>query len=203
MGRVNEVSAQRVFADKEAESLSKDDIYSMLSNRRRRLVLNYLRETAEEVSVRELSREVAAMENGIEREELTYKQRKRVYTSLHQTHLPKLDDVGVIVYDRDRGNISLTPLATELGSFLDSTTERHVSSWSVYYLGLSGLSMLVVALAWTGLFPFSLVPDLGYAGLIAIGFAVSAALHVYTEYVAVEGDESSLSTLLAAVGWWN
>lgn len=194
------MSVRRVLADEKARTLSKDDIYSMLSNRRRRLVLDYLRETEETVSVRDLSRAVAAMENGIDREELTYKQRKRVYTSLHQTHLPKLDDVGVVVYDRDRGTISLTPLADELDSFLDGTTDRRVSSWSVYYLGLSGLSMLVVALAWSGLFPFSLVPDIGYAFLVAVGFAASSSLQVYAERAASEDGERSLSTFLPDVG---
>ncbi|MDS0294788.1 DUF7344 domain-containing protein [Halogeometricum luteum] len=178
------MSVQRVFADDEAERLTKDDIYSMLSNRRRRLVLDHLRRIGEEVSVRDLSEEVAALENGIDAKEVTYKQRKRVYTSLHQTHLPKLDDVGVVVYDRDRGTISLTPLATELDSFLvdDSEDEPPRSTpWPMYYLGLSALSILLVTLAWTRLFPFSLLPDLGYGLLIGFGFAVSAALHVYTE----------------------
>ncbi|MDS0299151.1 hypothetical protein NDI76_10385 [Halogeometricum sp. S1BR25-6] len=176
------MSVQRVFADDEAERLTKDDIYSMLSNRRRRLVLNHLRRTEEEVSVRDLSEEVAALENGIGAEEVTYKQRKRVYTSLHQTHLPKLDDVGVVVYDRDRGTISLTPLSTQLDSFLADADEAPRSTpWPAYYLGLSTLSILLVALAWTRLFPFSLLPDLGYGLLIGLGFAASAALHVYAE----------------------
>ncbi|SFR59128.1 hypothetical protein SAMN04488124_2571 [Halogeometricum limi] len=189
-----------MFVNEEAESLSKDDIYSMLSNRRRRLALSYLRQTEDKVSVRDLSKEVAAMENGIDREELTYKQRKRVYTSLHQTHLPKLDDVGVVVYDRDRGYISLTPLAADLDTFLDGTTDRRISSWSVYYLGLSGLSLLVVGLAWTDLFPFSLVSDLGYALLVSLTFAVSAAVHVYTERVSLEGGDPSVSGFLTDVG---
>lgn len=190
MGRGNEVSVQRVFVDDEAETLTKDAIYSMLSNRRRRLVLNYLRRTEEEVSVRDLSEEVAALENGIDANEVTYKQRKRVYTSLHQTHLPKLDDVGVVVYDRDRGTISLTSLAAELDSFLDNTDEPpRPDSWSMYYLGLSTLSILLVTLAWTRLFPFTLVPDLVYGLLIGVGFAASAALQVYTERLTAEGEE--------------
>ena len=198
MGRGNEVSVQRVFGDDETERLTKDDIYSMLSNRRRRLVLDYLRRTGEEVSVRDLSDEVAALENGIDAKEVTYKQRKRVYTSLHQTHLPKLDDVGVVTYDRDRGIISLTPLAAELDSFLaDIGTDDapRSTSWSTYYLGLSALSILLVTLAWTRLFPFSLIPDLGYGLLIGVGFAVSAAVQVYTERVTGEGDRPRLATL--------
>lgn len=184
------MSVQRVFVDDEAETLTKDDIYSMLSNRRRRLVLDYLRRTEEDVSVRDLSEEVAALENGVDANEVTYKQRKRVYTSLHQTHLPKLDEVGVVVYDRDRGVISLTSLAAELDSFLDDTDEPpRPDSWSVYYLGLSALSILLVTLAWTQLFPFTLVPDLVYGLLIGLGFAVLAALQAYTERLARGGEE--------------
>ncbi|WP_239640357.1 DUF7344 domain-containing protein [Halogeometricum pallidum] len=191
------MSVQRVFTDDKAERLTKDAIYSMLSNRRRRLVLNHLRRTEADISVRDLSEAVAALENDIDASEVTYKQRKRVYTSLHQTHLPKLDDVGVLVYDRDRGIISLTPLATELDSFLvDADEPPRPTSWSVYYLGLSALSIVLVSLAWTRVFPFSLVPDLGYGLLIGVGFAVSAALHVYAERRTEAGEVPRVVALL-------
>jgi hypothetical protein len=159
-------------------TLSKDAIFSMLSNRRRRLVLHHLSRTEDPSSVRELSQQVAMWENDVTMDELTYKQRKRVYTSLHQTHLPKLDDVGVVVYDRDRGTVELTETAGELQPYLNIQTEP-TESWSVYYLALAGLSTLVVCCAWAGLFPFSLFSGFSYAALVTLVFAVSATIHTY------------------------
>lgn len=183
------LDTERLFADGDRrERLTKDDIFSVLSNRRRRLVLHHLHRGSGRVSVRELSKRVAAWENGVEMEELTYKQRKRVYTSLHQTHLPKLDDEGVVVYDRDAGSVSLTDRAAELEPYLRVQSEP-VASWSLYYLALSGLSVLVVTVAWTGLFPFPMLPDIAYAALVTGLFAASAVVHAYqTRSPAVDAD---------------
>jgi DNA-binding transcriptional ArsR family regulator len=176
------VSTEQLFTGpaREEKGLSKDDVFSLLSNRRRRLALHYLRRSSGSASVRELSRQIAAWENGVEADELTYKQRKRVYTSLHQTHLPKLDDSAVVAYDRDRGTVTVTDLATELDPYLDRTVSAGGDeSWPVYYLGLSGLAAVVVACAWVGLYPFSVLPGLAYAGLLTVALGVSASLHSY------------------------
>jgi DNA-binding transcriptional ArsR family regulator len=176
------VSTEQLFAGSTTEDtgLSKDDVFSLLSNRRRRLTLHYLRRSSGTASVRDLSKQIAAWENGVGVDDLNYKQRKRVYTSLHQTHLPKLDDSGVVEYDRDRGTVTMTDLATELDPYLDRTVSAGGDeSWPVYYLGLAGLAAVVVACAWAGLFPFSLVPDIAYAALLTLALAVSASLHTY------------------------
>ncbi|RDI72888.1 DUF7344 domain-containing protein [Halopelagius longus] len=172
------------------ERLTKDDIFSMLSNRRRRLVLHHLHRQSGTASVRELSQQVAAWENGVPTEELTYKQRKRVYTSLHQTHLPKLDDTGVVVYDRDRGTVELTERASQLEPYLHIQSEP-TESWSVYYLALAGLSALVVTFAWAGLFPFPMLPDIVYAALVTLVFAASAAVHTYQVRAATVDPDSA------------
>ncbi|SFG34898.1 hypothetical protein SAMN04488063_1764 [Halopelagius inordinatus] len=183
------LDTERLFADADRrQRLTKDDIFSVLSNRRRRLVLHHLHRGSGTVSVRELSKQVAAWENGVEMEDLTYKQRKRVYTSLHQTHLPKLDDEGVVVYDRDGGSVNLTDRAAELEPYLQVQSEP-VASWPLYYLALSGLSVLVVTFAWTGLFPFPLLSDIAYAALVTGLFAASAVVHAYqTRSATVDAD---------------
>lgn len=178
-GREDVLDTERLitYADRR-QRLTKDDVFSMLSNRRRRLVLHHLHRQSGAASVRGLSKQVAAWENGVSLDELTYKQRKRVYTSLHQTHLPKLDDIGVVVYDRDRGSVELTDKAIELEPYLHIQSEP-TETWSVYYLALAGLSALVVSFAWIGLFPFPMLPDIVYAALITVIFAVSATVHTY------------------------
>lgn len=159
------------------ESLSKDTIFSTLSNQRRRYVIHYLKHDPEQVRIRDLAEQVAAWENDITVEELTYKQRKRVYTSLHQTHLPKMNDCGIVEYDRDRGLISIASKAAELDVYLEVVSEDDIP-WSHFYLGLSAAALLLVGVAWAGILPVG-VPPLGYAAVIALAFGVTAGVHSY------------------------
>ncbi|MEZ3162316.1 hypothetical protein ABNG03_10150 [Halorubrum sp. RMP-47] len=57
------------------------------------------------VTVRQISREIVSIEEGIPLEHATGDPYHNVYTALIQTHLPELDDVGAIRYNPDRKNI--------------------------------------------------------------------------------------------------
>jgi len=87
--------------------LSKDVIFEVLKNRRRRDVLEYLQSTDGEARLAELAERIAAWENDIEVAALNSTQRKRVYVALYQTHLPKMDDAGVIEFDGDRKTVEV------------------------------------------------------------------------------------------------
>lgn len=169
------------------EPLSKDDIFTVLSNERRRFVLRYLKEHDGAAEIRDLAQQVAAWENDVPIEKLNYKQRKRVYTSLHQTHLPKLDDTGIVEYDHDRKTIALTDRIETLDIYLEVVPENDIP-WSQYYLGLAAVSLAVVAAAWVDLFPFSVLPDIAFAGLVAGALGVSAAVHTYYSRSIGEGE---------------
>lgn len=108
-----------VAAD-EDERLSKDVIFELLKNRRRREVLAYLLEADETVTLGELAEQIAAWENDTSVNALNSDQRKRVYVALYQTHLPKMDDAGIVEYDQDRGLISLADNADLLMMYLDT-----------------------------------------------------------------------------------
>lgn len=92
--------------ESEAVETPADDIFHLLQNSRRRDVLAYLEET-EQTTLRELAEHIAARENGLSVAELRSDQRKRVYISLYQMHLPKLTAHGVIDYDKSRGTVAL------------------------------------------------------------------------------------------------
>lgn len=156
--------------------LSKDTIFSMLSNRRRRYVLYYFNRNPGPASLRDLAERIAAWENDVEVANLDYKQRKRVYTSLHQTHLPKLDEAGVVDYDRSAGTITLADRATDLDVYL-KLVDEHDIPWSDCYLGLSTVASLFVAAAWLGVYPFSTLPDLALAGGVLGLFTLFAGIH--------------------------
>ncbi|MFD1596699.1 hypothetical protein ACFR97_14270 [Haloplanus litoreus] len=160
------------------DGLSKDTIFSMLSNQRRRYVLYHLGRTRETVSLRDLAERIAAWENDVPISELNYKQRKRVYTSLHQTHLPKLDEADIVDYDRDRGTITLADRAAELDGYLEVVGE-HDLPWCDFYLGLSAVALIALLATWLNLFPFSLLPNLVLAGVIVVLFAVAAGANSY------------------------
>jgi DNA-binding transcriptional ArsR family regulator len=156
--------------------LSKDTIFSMLSNQRRRYVLYYLHREPGPVSLSDLAERIAAWENDIDVANLEYKQRKRVYTSLHQTHLPKLDDAGIVAYDRDEGTITLADRAHDLDVYLELVGEHDVP-WCDFYLGLSVVVSLFVGAAWLGVFPFAALPGLALAGSVTLLFGGFATVH--------------------------
>lgn len=95
-----------------------DEIFGVLQNERRRLILRYLDEHDGETAIGDLAEHVAAIENDIPRAELRSKQRKRVYISLYQSHLPKLDDAGAVTYDQDRGTVEEGPAIEEFQKVL-------------------------------------------------------------------------------------
>ena len=102
----------------EANALPKDELFHLLQNERRRRALRYLRSHDGVVDMRGMAEYIAALENGVEIRELTSAQRKRVYVGLYQCHLPKLDEAGVIEYDKDRGTVAWSPLADQLAPYL-------------------------------------------------------------------------------------
>jgi DNA-binding transcriptional ArsR family regulator len=163
--------------DPERDRLTKDTVFSVLSNQRRRHVLRCLRDEPDGSNIRDLSRQIAAWENDVSVEEITYKQRKRVYTSLHQTHLPKLADSGVIDYDRDRGTVALTERAATLEEFLHAS-DAPSTPWPGLYLAVAVAGVAATLLAAVDLLPPG-VPDVAVAGLIAVAVAVVAAVHSY------------------------
>jgi hypothetical protein len=167
----------------------------MLSNQRRRYVIHYMKRNPGPIRIRDLAQQVAAWENGIEVEELTYKQRKRVYTSLHQTHLPKLNDADVVEYDRDRGTITLASGAAELDIYLDVVSENDIP-WSDFYLGLSAVALALAVAAWANVAPLSLVPDVGYVLVVALLFTAASLVHAYhTRQTQVGGTDSPAEAL--------
>lgn len=83
--------------------------YGVLSNPRRRAVARHLLDLGHGVDIGELAEAVAAWEHGVERSRLTGAQRKRLYVPLHQTHLPKMQEAGLLRYERPRGDVVPEP----------------------------------------------------------------------------------------------
>ena len=176
-------------AEREKEpGLTSDQVYSVLSDKRRRYAIHYLKQRKDEVSVRELAEQVAAWENGKELNELTSQERKRVYIALYQSHLPTLDKQGIVEYDDDRGMVTLTAAMANRDIYLEVVPKGNVP-WSLYYLGLVIADSVLVGLAWLDVFPFDQLPDLAWAFLILLTFAASAFIQTYQSRRMRFGDE--------------
>ncbi len=161
--------------------LSRDQIFEILSNERRRLVLHYLRETTaqENVSLGELVDQVAAWENGTRIEELRADERKCVYTALRQSHLPKLQREGLVEFDRQRGNVTLQDRAAEIEPYLEYVPGADIT-WSHAYAALSVSGLLLVLLHWFSLTPFGRVGGGILAAIIVTIFVVTSLAHLYS-----------------------
>lgn len=105
------------------DPLSKDELFHLLQNQRRRRVLLYLQEAGTEATMRAIAEQVAAWENDTTVTALDSDERQRVYIALYQSHLPKLDDAGVLTYDQNRGIVSRTELADQLDAYLNIDPE--------------------------------------------------------------------------------
>lgn len=82
--------------------LTTSERHELLASERRRVTLEVLADRAAPVDLREIAREVAAREVGVDgSEEAT----KRVALTLHHTHLPKMADLGVLEYDPDLNRV--------------------------------------------------------------------------------------------------
>lgn len=102
-------------------AISLDELFDILSNSRRRHVVELLDEHGGSAEFRELTDAVARRETGVP---VSYDERKRVYVSLRQSHLPRLADAGVVEYDPDRGTVRATPLFDTVVRPLEAVTER-------------------------------------------------------------------------------
>lgn len=170
-----------VTEENDVERLSKDIIFELLKNRRRREVLSYLLETEETVTLGELAEQIAAWENDTEINALSSDQRKRVYVALYQTHLPKMDDAGIIDYDQDRGLITLSDNADLLMMYLDSDTHRQ-DRWDRWYAMLSVGGAALVTGAYLSIPPLSIVPTTVITALVVGAFLAFSLVHVFVNH---------------------
>ena len=158
-------------------TLSRDDAFETLSNQRRRFVLHFLQDADGTAALSDLAEQVAAWENDTEVAAISASERKTVYTSLQQFHLPKMDDLGVVAFDRREGEVALTEAADRLDIYLE-VVDRYDVPWGLYYTGLSALGFLLVGLANAGVDPFTVVSPVGWTVFVLTALAVSSVSHL-------------------------
>jgi hypothetical protein len=172
------MSDQLAHVNASRGDISKSDIFQVLQNERRRYVLQYLRRNGGPVELGDLATQVAAWEYEVPMPDISKAQRKRVYTTLQQTHLPKMAEVGIVEYDSEAGTIGRTEHTAELTVYLEIVPGSEFP-WREYYLSLGAISLAILATLWGGIEPFTWVPTLVWATLISLALTVSAAYHTF------------------------
>jgi len=136
---------------------SRDQAYHILSNARRRFILQHLEQTEEPIKLIELARQGAAWENDKPIDDLTEKEEKRMYVSLYQTHIPKLADAGLIHYDRDSQEIRLADGPDTALPIIDN--DKSEPSWYQYYFFLAVFNIALLSIGVLIPSPFAVPPE--------------------------------------------
>lgn len=169
-------------------SLSQDVVFDILSSPRRRYVLYYLNQVDEPIELTALAEQVAAWENETNTESLTDQQRKRVYVSLYQTHVPKLDESGVVRYDENDGTVELAPGATTVDEYLPKTGTD--LPWQRIYLAVATVGGVLLLLTAFDVSVFAGISEAVAAFVVILGFLATSIAH-YVHYRRQRGDTPS------------
>lgn len=167
-------------------ALSKDEMFHILQNERRRRVLQYLADREGPVNMPDIAEQIAAVEHDTTVQQLTSNQRRRVYIALYQSHLPKLADFGLITYNQSRGIVERTQAADQVMRYLDPDESADRSrtaenEWISYYSGVTILSVLLIGAVGADFGPISLLSDIGLAAVITLCYgAVTIGMVVNT-----------------------
>ncbi|MDW5549312.1 hypothetical protein [Methanosarcina sp.] len=152
--------------------LSKSDIFGILQNDRRRCVLEILRKQGNQ-SIRSLSDEIARLESGEDDPKSTI--RKSIYVSLLQTHIPKMESLGVVNYDRENDFVELLPAASDFDIYMETVKKGDIP-WSHFYIGLSTLAIVGSVTIYLGL--LNLVTSNQWILFISSLFMVASIAHM-------------------------
>ncbi|WP_266075365.1 DUF7344 domain-containing protein [Haladaptatus caseinilyticus] len=161
-----------------SRAFSKQEVYDAVKNLRRRYVLYYLNREERPIELGELAERIAAWENNIDVDQVSPEQRKSVYSALYQTHLPKLENIGIVTYNRESKQVSFTDGAQNFELYLATDSQTTVP-WHKLYVALSGVSAALVVLGWAGIIPLS---GFQIAVFVLMLFGITAFAHFYDRH---------------------
>lgn len=156
-----------------------DELFDIIANQRRRLALQIVQQV-NRIELGTLAERVAAWEDEIDVQEVTSAKRKNVYTALQQTHLPKMDRVGIIEFDDREGVVKATPALEEVDVHVEIVRGKDIP-WSEYYLGLSLVALATLVTAWGGFWPLASVSTFSWGVFFVVAFLFSAGVHYLTD----------------------
>jgi len=165
------------IGESEPGEIGVSDVHDVLRNDRRRIVLEQLAGAAggdDAVTARELSEAIAAHETGSDPPPRDA--RRSVYISLHQNHLPKLADLGVVDYDDQTKAVRPGPNAATVGAHMAEDAPADGRPAVAHYGVFAAVAGALVVLAAVGA---PLVGRLAPAAWAVAGFAAMAGAAAY------------------------
>lgn len=167
-------------SDSNETEFETEEIHAILSNDRRRLALKFLQAADDgTMTVGDLSEIIASVET--DDDPPPRDARKSVYVTLHQNHLPRLHDLGVVEYDASSKEVTLRDQADEITVYMDVVPEYDVS-WADFYLAIGLVGVLLTIAAHVGV---PAIQSLGVTVVAVVLFGLLAAVsavHAYTHW---------------------
>ena len=160
----------------EDADLSQDEIFDVLSNRRRRYAIHALKRAEEPLDVSELSTYVTAWELDVDPEQVKYEDRRNVHSTLRRTHLPKLEDANVVTVDEETDLVRPTPTLRDLEIYVEVLRGKEIP-WSLYYVGLAAVIASVFLAVYAGVPGFASLSALNVGVFSVTAFGVSSVVH--------------------------
>lgn len=151
-----------------------EQVFDVLRNERRRLVLVHMAAGEGPYTIGDLAEHVAAHENDKPIVQLSSDERKRAYVGLYQAHLPKMDAMDIVSFNKARGKVEIGPNHDRVEPYLQERTMASTADrWPRRYLGLSAVALLAVALAGLG----GAAAAWAAAAAVVVGFVVTSVCH--------------------------
>lgn len=158
------------------DSYSRETLFRVLRNQRRRYALHYLKQREGVVTVGDLAEQIAAWETETPILDVDSDDRRRVYISLLQSHLPTLDAAGIVQFDEERSEVQLTESAKNIDIYVELVPDTDIQ-WPTYYLALTVFSGLFLVIAASRVFPLDQFSMGAWVGFVVCLFGLSATIH--------------------------
>lgn len=159
----------------ESVNLSAGEIFELLKNERRRRVIQYLKTRDDRTaSLSRLATHIAALENDVDETQVSSDERRRVYISLYQLHLPKLENYGVVEFHQDSGSVTLEETG-RIDHYLDPGAPQNDVRFELVVALLVGL---IVTMGLLELGPFGRVPSNVWT-MLSTGVLIGIAIYRY------------------------
>ncbi|WP_101297799.1 DUF7344 domain-containing protein [Halegenticoccus soli] len=155
------------------EEFGESELFAVLSNDRRREIINQLSTHERAMPLQEIAKHVAVAEADERRSAVD--RYKSVYVSLQQTHVPKLVETGVVEHDEGTNLLFPGPRFDSVESYLRNARDQRApreSNAPYLWIGTVGIALIVVL----GLDAFSLGPEairFVSVGTLLAAFAIS------------------------------
>ncbi|MFP8957103.1 ArsR family transcriptional regulator [Natrialbaceae archaeon A-CW3] len=130
--------------ERRTEALAESEVFHILGNDRRRAIVQLLADQPGQLDVSDVATEIAELES--DAGSVPNNLYKSVYVSLQQTHLPQLEEDGVIAYDSTAKTIERGVHFEDVFRYVDGAHTAY-SPVLMSHLSLCVLGLVVIALA--------------------------------------------------------